>query len=78
LISSSQNTVWKSWVLNTFPNADSLNKAAIRSKDSLNNIQQITLQRPVAGHYKIRVKGYNVITSDQSILLLTVWIAHLK
>ena len=62
---SSQNTVWKPWVLNTFPNADSLNKPAIRNKDSLNNQEQITLEKPVAGHYKIVVKGYNVVTSNQ-------------
>lgn len=69
LVSPSQNTVWKPWVLNTFPNADSLNKPAIRNRDSLNNVEQITLEKPAAGIYKINVKGYNVITSNQKYFI---------
>jgi hypothetical protein len=69
LISTSLNTVWKPWVLNTFPNADSLNNPAVRSRDSLNNEEQITLENPVAGRYKIDVKGYNVVTSNQKYFI---------
>ena len=69
LLSSSQNTLWKPWVLNTFPNADSLNKPAVRNRDSLNNQEQITVEKPVAGSYKINVKGYNVITPNQKYFI---------
>lgn len=69
LVSSSQKTIWKPWVLNTFPNADSLNKPAIRNRDSLNNEEQITLEKPVAGQYKIYVRGYNVVTQNQKYFI---------
>lgn len=69
LTSATQNTVWKPWVLNTFPNADSLMKPAIRGRDSLNNVEQITLQNPVAGNYKINVKGSNILTRDQKFFI---------
>jgi hypothetical protein len=69
LLSTSQNAIWKPWVLNTFPNADSLNKLAVRSRDSLNNQEQITVKNPVAGNYKINVNGYNILTPDQKYFI---------
>jgi hypothetical protein len=69
LLSSSQKTLWKPWVLSSYPNADSLNKLAVRNRDSVNNQEQITLERPVAGSYKIDVKGYNVITPNQKYFI---------
>jgi hypothetical protein len=65
LVSATKKSLWKPWVLNSFPNADSLNKSAVRNRDSLNNQEQITLEKPVAGSYKINVKGYNVLTTNQ-------------
>jgi hypothetical protein len=69
LVSETQKMVWEPWVLNTFPNADSLNKPAVRGRDSLNNQEQITLEKPVAGNYKINVKGHNVLTTNQKYYL---------
>lgn len=69
LLSSSQKTLWKPWVLSSYPNADSLNKPAVRTTDRLNNQEQITVEKPVAGSYKINVKGYNVMTPDQKYFI---------
>jgi Secretion system C-terminal sorting domain len=51
---------WRPWVLNSFPHPDSLLKPAERERDSLNNIEQITLDNPDAGVYRFRVNGFSV------------------
>ena len=55
--------VWQPWVLSHFPNVDSLQKLPVRKRDSLNNIEQITLDNPAAGNYQILVKGFSVTTA---------------
>ena len=57
------NETWQPWVLNHFPNRDSLQLLPIREKDSLNNVEQISIDDPVAGSYVISVKGFNVSAS---------------
>jgi Subtilase family len=54
------------WVLNIYPAADSLQKAAEREKDTLNNIEQITVGDPPAGQYVVKVKSGLLKTSVQS------------
>jgi hypothetical protein len=55
---------WQPWVLSHFPNVDSLQKLPVRKRDSLNNVEQITLDNPPAGNYQILVKGFNVTGSS--------------
>src|SRR4030095_5617508 len=43
LLHSSTNETWKPWVLNNFPFIDSLKKLASRERDSINNVEQITV-----------------------------------
>jgi hypothetical protein len=62
-ISSGQT--WKPWVLNPFPHVDSLLQLAKRKRDSLNNIEQITIDDPAAGNYQLKVTGFNVTTASQ-------------
>ena len=64
LIESSTGTIWQPWVLNSFPHIDSLNQIAKRKRDSLNNIEQITISDPVTGTYQLRVTGYNILPSS--------------
>lgn len=61
LIEVSSGQSWEPWVLNSFPHIDSLNQLAKRKRDSLNNIEQITLDNPVAGSYQLNVTGFNVL-----------------
>jgi Subtilase family/Secretion system C-terminal sorting domain len=56
---ASGNT-FKSWVLSSFANADSLAKPAVRKRDSLNTAEQVSIQLPNAGNYQIKVTGTNV------------------
>lgn len=67
---SSNHEIWLPWILNSAPNADSLNRTAIRKRDSLNVVEQITLDDPAEGNYIIHVKGYDVLTNSQSFYVV--------
>jgi hypothetical protein len=54
---------WQPWVLNAYPNKDSLMLPAVRKTDTLNNIEQITLDNPQAGNYLLQIKGSKIQTS---------------
>jgi hypothetical protein len=70
VISPGGNTLLP-WALSTFPLLDSLLKPAQRHRDTLNNVEQVTLQNPAAGTYTIHIKGSKVPTGMQ-----TFYIAH--
>jgi hypothetical protein len=53
------------WTLNAFPHPDSLAKAAVRGEDHVNNIELCTILDPVAGKYKVNVKGFDVTASQK-------------
>ena len=69
LINSLSNERWLPWVLNTFPHVDSLRLPALRKRDSLNNVEQITVENPAAGNYELIVRGYNVNASTQNFFI---------
>ena len=58
--------IWQPWVLNSFPHVDSLLQLAKRKRDTLNNIEQITIDNPAAGNYQLKVTGFNITTASQS------------
>ena len=60
---------WEPWVLNSFPNKDSLKLLPVRKRDSLNTVEQITLDDPAAGDYVIRVTGYSISTASQDYFI---------
>jgi hypothetical protein len=60
----SSNTTFAPWSLSTYPHVDSLKKNAVRKADHLNTIEQITIPGATSGEYHIRVKGFNVSTSQ--------------
>lgn len=53
--------VYQPWVLNHKANIDSLKLLPIRQRDSLNNVEQITIEQPMAGNYILRVIGTKVL-----------------
>jgi hypothetical protein len=63
--------VWLPWVLSHYPNIDSLQKLAVRKRDTLNNIEQVTIENPVAGNYQIAVKASTFVSASQAY-----WIAY--
>jgi len=65
----SSGATWLPWVLNAFPLRDSLMAPAARKRDSLNNVEQVTLENPAAGDYQVRVKGFNVTSPSQAFYI---------
>lgn len=60
------------WILNTTPDSTALSQLATRGEDHLNNIEQVTLENPVAGTYSVQVKGFKV-TGNQSFYIAYQW-----
>lgn len=58
------------WVLDHTPNATTLNNLATRGVDSLNNVEQITLDNPAAGDYRFSVYGTNVPQGPQKFYVV--------
>lgn len=58
----STNESWQPWVLSSYPNKDSLLLPAVRRKDTLNNIEQITVDNPQAGNYLVQITGTRIQT----------------
>jgi hypothetical protein len=54
------------WVLSNFPHRDSLLLPAVRKRDGLNTVEQITVDNPSGGSYVIKVKGFAIATASQS------------
>jgi hypothetical protein len=57
---------WQPWVLSAKPNIDSLQLPAKRGADTLNNIEQISIDNPLSGLYNIEVRGSGVNTATQN------------
>ena len=52
------NSAWVlPWVLNPFPNSDSLNLFAFHGVDTLNNVELVTINNPAVGNYTPEVTG---------------------
>lgn len=62
---------WNPWILDPTPLAASLSAPAIRGVDSLNNMEQVTLENPAAGDYILTVNGYSVPSGMQTYYI--VW-----
>jgi hypothetical protein len=50
-------SLWQPWVLSTVAHADSLQQPARRGRDTLNNVEQVTINNPVAGTYTVEVSA---------------------
>jgi len=61
------------WVLNTSPQLDSLRQAAHRGTDSLNNVEQITIDFPGDGLWEIRVSAPTNLSGNQHFALTWSW-----
>ncbi len=64
-------TVYLPWKLDPTPIATILDTPAGKGRDSLNNVEQVSINDPVAGLYTIRVNGKDVPAGPQEYYL--VW-----
>ena len=53
------------WVLDPTPNIAAITSNAVRAIDSLNNVEQVTLDFPVAGTYTLSVNGSTIPFGSQ-------------
>lgn len=58
------------WVLNPAPNATALNSNAVRAVDSLNNMEQVTINAPAAGSYSITISATSVPQGPQPYFIV--------
>ena len=64
-------TTWNPWILDPTPVAANLSAPAIRGVDSLNNMEQVTIDNPSPGDYTLTVNGYAVPSGVQQYYI--VW-----
>ena len=69
----SGGAVWLPWVLNSYPHEDSLIQLPERKTDRLNNVEQITIDNPDAGIYKVTVEGYDIPAGPQKFFVTYQW-----
>ncbi|MBL0048702.1 MAG: S8 family peptidase [Bacteroidetes bacterium] len=60
MVTDPTTAVFNPWVLNPAPLASTLDDPAIRSIDSLNNMEQVTIANPTPGSYTVTVEGGSV------------------
>jgi len=70
---NASNQQWLPWVLNSYPDKDSLQLLPVRKKDSLNNQEQITIDDSPAGNYTIAVRAARVTTPNQKFYVAYQW-----
>ncbi|MEQ9064545.1 MAG: S8 family serine peptidase [Vicingaceae bacterium] len=58
------------WVLNPAPNATTLNSNAIRAIDSLNNMEQVTIDNPSQGTYTISLNPTSIPQGPQQYFVI--------
>lgn len=61
---------WQPWVLSSVPNKDSLLLPAVRKTDTLNTVEQITIDNPPAGDYLVQIKGSKIQTSVPQLVAI--------
>lgn len=70
-LTASDGTIYRPWKLDPTPDATILDTPAGLGRDSLNNVEQVAIENPVAGTYTVRIKGTEVPLGPQQYYL--VW-----
>ncbi len=68
-LTASDGTVYQPWKLDPTPDPVLLNTPAGKGRDSLNNVEQVSIDNPTAGSYTITVNGTEVPFGPQSFFL---------
>lgn len=65
----SSGTTWLPWVLSPVASKDSLLLPAQRKKDTLNNVEQVTIDNPSLGTYTINITGTKLANVSQAFAI---------
>lgn len=60
------NTTYRPWVLNSTPNINQLQELPVRKRDSINVVEQITVDLPEPGNYILHVNGFTIASGAQN------------
>lgn len=63
-------TTYNPWVLDHTPIFANLNANAVRGIDSINNVEQVTLDNPTAGNYTVNISGHAIPQGPQSYFVV--------
>lgn len=69
-VTDPNTTNYNPWVLNSAPNATTLNQPAVRGVDNLNNMEQVTIDNPTAGVHTVSVDGFSIPQGPQTYYLV--------
>jgi hypothetical protein len=61
------------WVLDSSPIVSSLEKPAVRAEDHLNNVEQVLIEAPQTGEYKLIVKANALAGGQQKYAIAYQW-----
>ncbi len=75
-VTDPSGTSWNPWKLSHYPDPDSLNMPAIRGVDDRNNMEQVTLDYPVAGNYSIDVLGTSIPQGPQTYYIIYEYVPN--
>jgi len=67
-------TIYEPWVLDPTANSTALNTDAIRGVDDLNNMEQVTLDNPIAGNYVLSIDGFSIPFGPQEYWVIYQYI----
>ncbi|MDP2422826.1 MAG: S8 family serine peptidase [Bacteroidales bacterium] len=68
-VTDSESNEFLPWILDHRPNATTLNAIATRGVDSINNVEQVTIDNPLAGTYCVQVTGQLVPQAYQKYFI---------
>jgi Subtilase family len=65
LIETSTGRIFRPWCLSTVAAIDSLQAIPVRKRDSLNTAEQVSIERPDAGQYQLKISARQVQTINK-------------
>lgn len=64
------SSLFEPWVLDPTPTVAALDAFAVPGQDRLNNVEQITIENPLAGEYIVNVDGFSVPEGPQNYYII--------
>jgi len=61
------------WLLNSTSNGDSLQKPAIKGRDTLNNVEQVSVEHPSSGQWNLSVSASGNVQGQQPFAVVWHW-----
>ncbi len=69
MVVTHNSTTYQPWVMDPTPNASTLNAPATRQRDSLNNVEQVTIANPASGNFTVDVSAFNIPSGTQKFFI---------